>query len=294
MTGHSLLRSIVGERCDRVDFVGSGGLDSDDWQPTASRPLSGIKVLDLTRVLAGPVATRFLAGFGARVLRIDPPDWDEPGVIPEVTLGKNCARLDLRQAADRARFDTLLADCDLIVHGYRPGALDRLGYGLDRRRALRPGLIDISLCAYGWSGPWSERRGFDSLVQMSCGIADRGMGWRQTDRPVPLPVQALDHGTGYLLAAAAIDAIRRRLTDRSGSAVRLSLARTAELLKQAPNEKKQIPLFPETEADWASAIEQSDWGPARRLLPPAMIEGAPMVWNNPARALGSAPLDWPN
>lgn len=156
---------------------------ADDWQPTASRPLAGIKVLDLTRVLAGPVATRFLAGLGARVLRIDPPDWDEPGVVPEVTLGKNCARLDLRQTADRARFEALLSDCDMIVHGYRPGALDRLGYGFDLRRALRPGLIDISLCAYGWSGPWAARRGFDSLVQMSCGIADRGRVWRQTDRP---------------------------------------------------------------------------------------------------------------
>lgn len=135
------------------------GSSLPDWPLDRERPLAGIRVLDLTRVLAGPIATRFLAGFGAEVLRIDPPDWNEPGVVPEVTLGKRCARLDLQQTADRERFRRLLASADVLVHGYRADALERLGFGADVRRALNPGLVDVSLNAYGWSGPWQTRRG---------------------------------------------------------------------------------------------------------------------------------------
>jgi len=86
----------------------------------------------------------------------------------------------------------LLSQADILVHGYRPGALDHLGYDPAPRRSISPGLIDISLSAYGWSGPWATRRGFDSLVQMGAGIAETGMHWRQSNKPVPLPVQALE------------------------------------------------------------------------------------------------------
>src|SRR5262249_13189705 len=149
-------------------------------------------------------------GCGAEVLRIDPPDWEEPGIIPEVLLGKRTARLDLRTPADRDRFAHLLADADVLVHGFRGDALDRLGYGADVRADIRPGLVDVSLDAYGWTGPWAGRRGFDSLVQMSAGIAAEGMRAYGKDRPTPLPVQALDHATGYLLAAAALRGLARR------------------------------------------------------------------------------------
>ena len=255
-------------------------------------PLHGIRVLDLTRVLAGPVATRFLAGYGADVLRIDPPDWDEPGVIPEVTLGKRSARLDLRERAARERFEILLSEADILVHGYRPGALDRLGYGPAARRALSPGLIDVSLNAYGWSGPWATRRGFDSLVQMSAGIAEAGMQWRQADKPVPLPVQALDHATGYVMAATAIRAVTRRLDDRIGTEARLSLARTAKLLTDGGAAGPSSPHAAETPAMLSSAVEQTDWGDAQRLAPPAAVTGVAMQWAHPARKLGSAAPVW--
>jgi CoA-transferase family III len=190
-----------------------GSADAGDRREghVAGRPLDGIRVLDLTRVLAGPVATRFLAMFGANVLRIDPPSWDEPGVLPEVTLGKRCAGLDLHTAGDRACFADLPRSEDVLVHGYRPGALERLGFGEEERRKLNPGLIDICLSAYGWSGrwsgPWAGRRGFDSLVQMSVGIADAGMRRERAVKPFPLPIQALDQPTGYLMAAAAARAL---------------------------------------------------------------------------------------
>ena len=137
-------------------------------------------------------------------------------MVPEVTLGKRCARLDLRRAEDRATFEALLSEADILLHGYRPSALDRLGFDPGTRRGLSPGLIDVCLCAYGWSGPWAARRGFDSLVQMSTGIADAGMRWRNADKPVPLPVQALDHATGYLMAAVAIRGVSQRLVQGNG------------------------------------------------------------------------------
>nr|WP_252977095.1 CoA transferase [Pseudomonas psychrotolerans] len=151
-----------------------------------------------------------------------------------MTLGKRCARLDLRRPADRRVFEALLEEADVLVHGYRADALERLGYGAAQRRALQPALIDVSLCAYGWTGPWALRRGYDSLVQLSCGIAAAGRDWQQAQQPVPLPVQALDHATGYLMAAAVIRGITGRLREGRVLSARLSLARTACLLTEHP------------------------------------------------------------
>lgn len=262
------------------------------WAPQADRPLAGLRVLDLTRVLAGPVASRFLAGFGASVLRIDPPDWNEPAIVPEVTLGKRCARLDLRNASSRATFERLLAQADLLLCGYRSDALDRLGYDDAARRALAPGLIDVRLDAYGWSGPWARRRGFDSLVQMSSGIAEAGMRWKAANEPVPLPVQALDHATGYLIAAAAIRGVTLRLTRGHGTQARLSLARTAKWLTDEGEGVSSPPFAPESEGDVSPAIEMTAWGEARRLIPPVAIDGIPMRWDSPAAELGSSKPAW--
>ncbi len=261
-----------------------------DWTGSAGRPLQSLRVLDLTRVLAGPVATRTLAGFGAQVLRLDPPGWDEPGVVPEVTLGKSCARLDLKSDEGRSRFEALLAKTDVLVHGYRPGALDAL-VSPERRARLAPALIEVSLDAYGWSGPWAARRGFDSLVQMSSGIAEAGMRWAGEDKPHPLPVQALDHATGYFMAAAAISALTRAIRGDVLSTARLSLARTAELL--AGMERSEGPEITFSDAgdldDWREA---TPWGPARRLKPAIRVEGAPMHWQSGAVDLGSGDPVW--
>lgn len=261
------------------------------WLGTAQRPLAGVKVLDLTRVLAGPVASRLLAGLGAQVLRIDPPTWSEPGVVPEVTLGKRCAHLDLHVKADRETFERLLGEADILLHGYRADALERLGYDPANRQRLAPGLIDVGLNAYGWSGPWRNRRGFDSLVQMSSGIAEAGMHWKGASVPTPLPVQALDHATGYLIAAAAVRALSTRLQHGIGGSARLSLARTAKWLMDGTSDQP-LPLAPPTPADEASTLEMTAWGPARRLQAPLQIAGAPLQWPYPAGELGSSPPRW--
>jgi crotonobetainyl-CoA:carnitine CoA-transferase CaiB-like acyl-CoA transferase len=260
-------------------------------QPVPGAPLLGVRVLDLTRVLAGPIATRFLAGFGADVLRIDPLDWDEPAAIPETTLGKRRVGLNLHERADRRTFEQLLSTADVLVHGYRPGALDGLGFDCAARSVINPNLVDVSLNAYGWSGPWSDRRGFDSLVQMSSGIADFGMRRSSADQPVPLPVQALDHATGYLMAAAVLQGLAKRREGKVLSA-RLSLARTAHLLATARNDSLEQDPISRREDDFDQGQEETAWGPARRLRFPLTVDGFAPDWRFPAGHLRSHQATW--
>ncbi|HEV7624337.1 MAG TPA: CoA transferase [Amnibacterium sp.] len=258
--------------------------------PDPSRPLAGVRVLDLTRVLAGPVATRALAGVGATVLRIDPPDWDEPGVVPDVTLGKRVARLGGRTPAGRARLHALLAGADVLVHGYRQGALDHLGLGEDERRRIRPGLVDVALDAYGWTGPWSHRRGFDSLVQMSTGIAEAGMREAGAAKPVPLPVQALDHATGWLMAAAAVALLREAGRTGRGGSARLSLARTAAALLGVPG--PDVGSAPPAPEGHGTPIA-TPWGPATVAPPPFEVDGVGFRFDAGPAPLGSDEPAWP-
>ncbi len=264
--------------------------ERSEWEPTRERPLAGLKVLDLTRVLAGPVATRLLAGLGAVVLRIDPSDWDEPALAHEVTVGKRTARLDARDPDGLARLRRLLGEADVVVHGYRADALERLGLGDETRRETRPGLVDVSLDAYGFTGPWAGRRGFDSLVQMSSGIADAGMRSSAADRPVPLPVQALDQATGYLMAAAVLAGLQRRLVDGTGSVARLSLARTAVELEAARGLPRATRFAVEEPSD--GELMQAQWGPVRVLPSPISVPGVRVEWERAPRPLGSDNPTW--
>ncbi|MTD25590.1 CoA transferase [Erwinia sorbitola] len=264
------------------------------WRLCTSRPLIGVRVLDLTRIIAGPVATRFLAGLGAEVLRIDPPGWQEPSLEEEITPGKRCARLDLKSAGGRRQFEQLLSQCDVLVHGYRADALGDLGYDSDTLQSLHPGLVDVSLNAWGWTGPWRNRRGFDSLVQMACGIAERGRLWQHSDAPVPLPVQALDHATGYMMAAAVLEGLRQRVLNHTGFSARLSLARTACLLMDAPYPQDAQPagLAPRQPQDEDSEALISHWGISYRLRSPFWLPGMPLIWSRAPSPFGSAAAEW--
>jgi hypothetical protein len=188
----------------------------------ADTPLAGVRVLDLTHVIAGPVCGRVLAAHGADVLHLTPPGW--PVLLPlvrDTDFGKRQATADLG-----GELRALAEEADVFVQSYRPGSLARKGFGPDDLAALRPGIVVVSLCAYGHTGPWRERRGFDSLVQMASGIAAHaGM-----DKPRALPAQALDHGTGWLAAYGVLTALHRRATEGGSWHVKLSLARTGEWL----------------------------------------------------------------
>ena len=209
-----LLQMSTGEGPTRV--VGPG------------RVAEGIRVLDLTRVLAGPIATRTLAAWGAEVLRLDSPRLPELATHSiDMLSGKRSAELDLADRAGRARLEQLLNEADLLVQGYRPGALARFGLTPEDLAERHPHLSVVSLSAWGPNGPWSQRRGFDSLVQCVTGIA---LTEGSNGRPGWLPAQVLDHATGYLAAAAAFSALASAQQDGRPRSARLSLAQVARWL----------------------------------------------------------------
>jgi crotonobetainyl-CoA:carnitine CoA-transferase CaiB-like acyl-CoA transferase len=241
------------------------------------RPMAGLRVLDLTRVIAGPVGTRTLAALGAQVLRVDPPLMAElPLLWIDGGVGKRSVHLQLRNRPDRERLHRLLDDTDVLVTGYRVGALDPFGLSRETLEEKHPHLCTVRLSAWGAHGPWAARRGFDSLVQSATGIAlqvspDGGL------TPGTLPAQALDHGTGQLIAAAALRALTLRARDGRPCHVRVALARTATwLLDQEPPRQAGAPMPAEVGA-YMDDLE-SPLGAVRCVRPPGTIDGRPLRW----------------
>ncbi|MEU9603515.1 CoA transferase [Streptomyces sp. NPDC048057] len=260
--------------------------------PPAALPAGGVRVLDLTRVIAGPVATRTLALLGADVLRVDPPALrEDPDAHADTGIGKRSTLLDLANPEDRRAFDTLLDGADVVVHGYRPGALDAYGLTPDVLAARRPGLIVAELCAWGHRGPWAGRRGFDSLVQAASGIA--AVEADADGHPGVLPAQALDHGTGYLLAAAVLRALTERHANGGGRLVRLSLAGTASWLLSGLDAAQ--PDVPSTTAPdpgpWLTETV-SPYGTLRHAVTPVHYDGAPRTWRRPPTRWGTDRPVW--
>ncbi|MFE5817443.1 CoA transferase [Streptomyces sp. NPDC056479] len=250
-------------------------------------PASGVRVLDLTRVIAGPVATRTLALLGADVLRVDAPQLPElADQHTDTGFGKRSVKLDL--VADRRAFEELLAAADVVVTGYRPGALDRFGLSAPALAERHPGLIVAQLSAWGAYGPWGERRGFDSLVQVATGIAAiEG----SAERPGALPAQALDHGSGYLLAAAVLRALTERREEGYGRCVRLALARTAEWLVNGIEPGPPGDLAYDTPDAWL-AERDSTLGRLRYALSPVSFADGPADWARPPGGWGVDPARW--
>ena len=274
--------------------IRSVGSDSTPWMPAENpfQPLDGLRVLDLTRVIAGPTATRLLGALGADVLRIDPP------VLPELIdafidagFDKRSAEADFRKNEDIATVHALVATADVVVTGYRDGGLDKFGLSQDALLATKPGLVVVTLTAWGSRGPWKGRRGFDSLVQAACGIAERygrhhDDGWT----PGALPVQALDHATGYGLAAAVLALLAERLMTGTGGAGKLSLARTAEELFALPSGHQGSPVSQLHEPEYLEA--DSPYGELRFVGPPLVVAGTPLTYREPPVRYGTSTLAW--
>jgi crotonobetainyl-CoA:carnitine CoA-transferase CaiB-like acyl-CoA transferase len=285
-----------------TEQAGRTGQDARRRPAPAVLPAAGIRVLDLTRVIAGPVATRTLALLGADVLRVDAPQLPEDAdAHADTGMGKRSIRLDLGTAADRQVFEDLLGEADVVVTGYRPGALDRHGLDPDSLMTRHPGLVVAQLNAWGWSGPWAERRGFDSLVQAATGIAMIEAG--EDGRPGVLPAQALDHGTGYLLAAAVLRALSDQLTVGGSRHLRLSLAGTASWLLHGVQPLPDARVGTDADVDasdredayrpdaWLAEIA-SPYGVLRHALPPVHYEGAPTDWDRAPTLWGSDLPRW--
>jgi len=252
----------------------------------ADRPAAGIRVLDLTRVIAGPVAGRTLAALGADVLRIDPPSLPE---LPEAHLdtgaGKRSAVLDLGSEEHR---EALLAGADVLLVGYRPGALERFGLGAAEIAERHPQLVHVTLSAWGPDGPWAGRRGFDSLVQVASGIAAACADGDGT--PGVLPAQALDHATGHLMAAAALRGLAARARGAPIAPARLSLARTAAALLAASR-----PAEVRTEATGTASAGRHRvvFGAVSVISPPGALDGVALRWDHGPRPLGGDTPRWP-
>jgi len=256
-------------------------------EPNPRLPASGLRVLDFTRVVAGPVCTRLLGALGADVLRVDPPGHPDMAIAStaDSLLGKRSAGLDLEASDQLEVLHELMARADLVVCGYRPSALDRFGLGADSLAARHPGLVVVVLDAWGHTGPWAGRRGFDSVVQAPTGIAD---GEGDDEAPGALPCQLLDHGTGYLAAAAALDGILRQRTGGGTHIRRVSLARTAAWLCAA-GRAPTGPPGPDPSRDergdppWIVELP-ADSDTVRAVAPPGSIDGRPLKWPGaPAR-----------
>ncbi|WP_052436858.1 CoA transferase [Georgenia sp. SUBG003] len=270
---------------------GTGGPGNGARRPlpaAADGPMSGLRVLDLTRVIAGPTATRSLAALGADVLRVDPPG--NPELLDQhldTGFGKRSAEADLTDPAARGRVEGLLDGADVLVSGYRPGALGALGLGAEEVRRRHPHLVVAELSAWGYRGPWAHERGFDSIVQVATGIAHRyatsGPGGL---RPGALPVQALDHTAGYLLAATVMQALAERV-ENGGRAVRVSLARVAHELQALPVPEGEAQTLPVTTATVAS-----HYGTLVHVPPPLAAGGERLRYPGPPRPYGGDGLTW--
>lgn len=274
-------------------------------ESSGQAPMHAVRVLDLTRVLAGPVASRALALLGADVLRIDAPQLPENlDTHADTGAGKRSALLDLSSRSGQAAFDELLAAADVVVTGYRPGALDRFGLAPESLADRRPGVVVGQLSAWGAYGPWHRRRGFDSLVQAASGISIIEGQQDEAGEGIPgaLPAQALDHGTGYLLAAAVMRALTEQRRGRCGARlVRLALAQTANwlmngltsqisprALSEAADAAAQEPVDP---AAWLAETD-SPLGRLRYALPPVAYDGSPADWPYPPGMPGTDPATW--
>lgn len=254
-------------------------------------PLDGLRVLDLTRILAGPVGGRALAALGAEVLLVNSPNLPNIAAIADTSRGKRSAQVDLRTDAGQAQLRALLADAHVFSQGYRPGGLAALGFGPEALAALRPGLVCVSLTAYGAQGPWAARRGFDSLLQTAMGFNHAEGEAAGDGKPRPMPMQILDEASGFLMAFGAAAALWRQQREGGSWHVQVSLAQTAHWLRglgRVPGGlQASVPdrtPFLETSA--------SGFGELCAVRPAMQLGRATVGYRHPSMPPGSHPPAW--
>jgi len=263
---------------------------------STERPLSDIRVLDLTRVIAGPVCGRALAAHGADVMRVTGPHL--PG-LPELDIdtgrGKLSAAIDLRATDDRDWLRGLAREAHIFVQGYRPGGLAAKGFSPEVLAEVRPGIVVVTLSAYGHEGPWANRRGFDSLVQNASGINVAEAEAAGVAAPKELPAQALDHATGYLMAFGAMMALARKAQEGGSWHVRVSLAQTGHWLTGLGRVDNGFACPEPTGEDLKSLTDEMDtpFGRLTFVKHAAVLSETPAFWARPPVKLGTHAPVWP-
>jgi CoA transferase family III len=263
--------------------------------PAGERPLSGVRVLDLTRVLAGPTCARTLAEHGADVLRLTREGLADSGISDfDTGLGKLSAYIDLRKPEEVELLKSLVRSSDVFSQSYRPGSLANRGFSPEALAKLRPGIVYVTLSAWGHEGPWRMRRGYDTVVQSANGLAFQGLD----RKPEFLPVSAQDYIAGYLLAFGAMVALARRAREGGSWFVRTSLASAGHWIRShglmTPQEYAGIaPEFPEAELRVLSTESDSPVGRLTHLKPAVQMSETPPRWARPAVPLGYHKPAWP-
>ena len=246
-------------------------------------------------MIAGPVCGRTLAAFGADVMLVTAPHLPSlPDLVIDTGLGKLATSLDLRRTDDADRLRALVRGCDVFCQSYRPGALAGQGFAPEDCARLRPGIVYVTLSAFGHSGPWRARRGFETLIQSVSGMAHEQGRALGLDRPHHLPAQVVDHGTGYLAAFGALVALARRAREGGSYLVRVSLAQTGRWVdglgrvdgRRAPD------LGLEDVQDLITEMD-SPFGSLRHVRPAARLSETPAFWARPPVPLGTHEPAWP-
>jgi crotonobetainyl-CoA:carnitine CoA-transferase CaiB-like acyl-CoA transferase len=269
--------------------------------PAGDRPLSGVRVLDLTRVIAGPTCARTLAEHGADVLKITGAHLPSLGRQEfDTGHGKLSAHLDLREARDVETLRGLVREADVFSQGYRPGTIGSRGFSPEALAQMRPGIIAISMCAFSHAGPWAARRGFDTVIQTVSGITHRQGELFPGAQPGPqfYPVSAIDFLTGYLMAFGALVALARRTREGGSWLVRISLAQVGRWLVergQVPEaDLKSVPKeFTPAELERWSTTSDTPAGRLQHLAPVVRLSETPPRWARPTVPLGYHPPVWP-
>ena len=259
--------------------------------PAGDRPLAGVRVLDLTRILAGPAHARTLAQYGADALHITSPNLPTSDVwVMDTNQGKLSAYLDLDQPGDVERLRTLVSTADVFGQGFRAGALERRGLGPHELAALRPGIIYVSINCYGHVGPWVGRPGWEQLAQTVTGlVAAQGT----PDQPERMPVAACDYTTGYLAALGTLVALGRRAREGGSYHVRASLCQTGMWFRRLGPTCDPAQAIGPGDTDALTTEADTAWGRLRYLTPSVELSETPVIWSRQPVPLGTHPPIWP-
>ena len=284
---HSQGRAIAPLAAIEIEQVGEAPVEP---LPDGPRPLSGVRNLDLTRVLAGPTSGRTLAQYGADVLRISSPNLPsiEPFVV-DTGHGKRSAFLDLNRSQDLERLRTLAREADIVTDGYRNGGLAGKGLAAQDLAALRPGIVVVALSCYGDVGPWANRRGWEQLAQSASGIAHLVGG---EGPPQLLPAAATDFTTGYLAAWGAMEALHRRATVGGSWLVRVSLCQTAAWLLRLGATCSPDSASGLSDIAALQQVTETPHGMLRHLRPAVEMSATPVAWDRPTVPLGHDAAEW--
>ena len=263
-----------------------GGTVGWRWTPSPSRPLEGLRVLDLTRVLAGPTCGRTLAAFGAEVLHVRGPDVPfVPAFVIDTGHGKRQAFADLTDPTERDRVREVALTADVVVQGWRPGVVGR--FGLDEDALRGDGFAGVygSVCAYGHVGPWAARAGWEQLAQSASGLCTDPTG---DEKPGMLPCAATDYTTGFVLATGIMDALGASLVDGRARSVEASLCQTAAWILRVGRLGLGAPAGVRPDL----LTSRTGFGTVEHLGPCLEVEGVDVGWTRPTTPLGAGALTW--